>query len=45
MDKTELRAFRVALVEKDQALSPDSPFYVPGLHGNDEEDVIAALME
>lgn len=45
MDKQGLRQFRVALVEADQALSPDDPSYVPGLHGSDEEDVIAALLE
>ena len=45
MDKQGLRQFRVALVEADQALSPDDPSYVHGLHGSDEEDVIAALLE
>lgn len=45
MDKKRLREFRVALVEADQALQPDNPFYVPGLHGTDEEDVITALMD
>ena len=45
MDKKHLRAFRVALVEADKALQPDNPFYVPGLHGTDEEDVITALMD
>lgn len=45
MDKQKLRAFRVALVETERALKPDDPFYVPGLHGTDEEDVINALME
>ena len=45
MDKKHLRAFRVALVEADKALLPNDPFYVPGLHGTDEEDVINELMD
>ena len=45
MDKQQLRQFRVALVETDEALTPDDPRYVPGLHGTDEEDVISALLD
>lgn len=45
MDKQELRQFRAALVETDEALPPTDPRYVPGLHGAPEEDVISALLE
>lgn len=33
MDKYKLREFRAALLETDEALTPDDPRYVPGLHG------------
>lgn len=45
MDKQRLRDFRAALVETDEALPPDDPRYVPGLHGVAEEDVINALQD
>lgn len=45
MDKLELRQFRAALIETDEAIAPDDPRYVPGLHGTAEEDVICALFE
>lgn len=45
MDKQQLRQFRAALVETDEALSPTDPRYVPDLHGTPEEDVIRALLE
>lgn len=45
MDKQQLREFRSALVETDVALPPTDPRYVPGLHGNAEEDVVTALIE
>lgn len=45
MDKQALRKFRSALVEADEALSPDDTRYEPGLHGTDEEDVVAALRD
>jgi hypothetical protein len=45
MDKIQLRQFRAALLETDEALTPDDPRYVPGLHGSAEEDVISALLD
>ena len=45
MDKLQLRQFRSALLETDEALTPDDPRYVPGLHGSAEEDVISALLD
>lgn len=45
MDKATLRKFRTALVEADKPLQPNDPFYVPDLHGKEEEDVIAALLD
>lgn len=45
MDKVKLRQFRAALVEADKPLQPLDPFYVPNLHGKEEEDVITALSE
>lgn len=45
MDKATLRQFRAALVEVDQPLQPQDDFYVPNLHGTQEEDVIALLLE
>ena len=45
MDKQQLRQFRAALLETDEALTPDDPRYVPGLHGTAEEDVISALLD
>jgi hypothetical protein len=45
MDKQDLRRFRAALVEADTVIDPEGALYVPGLHGSDEEDVVAALRE
>ena len=45
MDKQQLRQFGAALLETDEALTPNDPRYVPGLHGTAEEDVISALLE
>ena len=45
MDKLQLRAFRVALVEGDKPLGPTDDRYVPDLHGTPEEDVINALQD
>jgi AAA ATPase domain len=45
MDKAQLRQFRAALLETDEALTPDDDRYEPGLHGTAEEDVIAALLD
>jgi AAA ATPase domain len=45
MDKVQLRKFRAALLETEQALTPDDKRYEPGLHGTAEEDVIAALLD
>lgn len=45
MNKQQLREFRTALVEVDKVIAPDDPRYVPGLHGDDAEDVITALLD
>lgn len=45
MDKATLRQFRAALVEADKALQPTDAFYVPNLHGSQEEDVITLLAD
>lgn len=45
VDKAQLRAFRTALAQSDKDLGPTDPKYVPNLHGSDQEDVIARLLD
>lgn len=45
MDKATPRQFHSALAEADKALQLADPFYIPNLHGNDQEDVVAALAD
>jgi hypothetical protein len=45
MDKQKLRAFRQALAESKETLTPDDPRYVSDLHGAGDEDVVNALRE
>ncbi|MBX3657999.1 MAG: AAA family ATPase [Ramlibacter sp.] len=45
MDKAQLRRFRTALMEADEALAPNDPRYVPNLHGTGADDAVGALAE